>query len=70
MHHSVAFALLVTLNTTLVCRQVQDVTHDVKTFLFAADEPALFQHEPGQYMFHAHVSEFAQLGWMSLFDVR
>ena len=27
-------------------------------------------HEPGQYMFHAHVSEFAELGWMSLFDVR
>jgi manganese oxidase len=26
--------------------------------------------EPGQYMFHAHVSEFAELGWMSLFDVR
>jgi manganese oxidase len=28
------------------------------------------EHEPGQYMFHAHVSEFAELGWMSLFDVR
>ena len=27
-------------------------------------------HEPGQYMFHAHVSEFAELGWMSIFDVR
>ena len=27
-------------------------------------------HEPGLYMFHAHVSEFAELGWMSLFDVR
>jgi FtsP/CotA-like multicopper oxidase with cupredoxin domain len=27
-------------------------------------------HEPGMYMFHAHVSEFAELGWMSLFDVR
>jgi FtsP/CotA-like multicopper oxidase with cupredoxin domain len=26
--------------------------------------------EPGQYMFHAHVSEFAELGWMSIFDVR
>ena len=23
----------------------------------------------GQYMFHAHQSEFAQLGWMGLFDV-
>jgi FtsP/CotA-like multicopper oxidase with cupredoxin domain len=27
-------------------------------------------HEPGQYMFHAHVSEFAELGWMGIFDVR
>lgn len=25
--------------------------------------------EPGQYMFHAHQSEFAELGWMSLFEV-
>ncbi len=27
-------------------------------------------HEPGHYMFHAHQSEFAELGWMSMFDVR
>ena len=27
-------------------------------------------HEPGIYMFHAHQSEFAELGWMSAFDVR
>jgi manganese oxidase len=27
-------------------------------------------HEPGLYMFHAHQSEFIELGWMSLFDVR
>jgi manganese oxidase len=26
-------------------------------------------HEPGLYMFHAHVSEFAELGWMSVFEV-
>ena len=25
--------------------------------------------EPGPYMFHAHQSEFAELGWMSLFEV-
>ncbi len=36
--------------STLVCRQVQDVTHDVKTFLFEPAEPALFQHEPGQFV--------------------
>ncbi len=27
-------------------------------------------HEPGLYMFHAHQSEFAELGWMSAFEVR
>lgn len=27
-------------------------------------------HEPGLYMFHAHVSEFAELGWMSAFEVQ
>ncbi len=27
-------------------------------------------HEPGLYMFHAHQSEFAELGWMSVFEVR
>ena len=26
-------------------------------------------HEPGLYMFHAHQSEFAELGWMSMFEV-
>jgi FtsP/CotA-like multicopper oxidase with cupredoxin domain len=26
-------------------------------------------HEPGQYMFHAHQSEFAELGWMGFLDV-
>ncbi len=25
---------------------------------------------PGQYMFHAHVSEFAELGWTGFFEVR
>ncbi|GAB3346120.1 FAD-binding oxidoreductase [Modestobacter lapidis] len=34
----------------LVCRQVQDVTDDVRTFLFQADEPALFQHDAGQFV--------------------
>ena len=26
--------------------------------------------EPGQYMFHAHQSEFAELGWMGFFEVQ
>jgi len=24
--------------------------------------------EPGQYMFHAHQTEFTDLGWMGLFE--
>jgi FtsP/CotA-like multicopper oxidase with cupredoxin domain len=27
------------------------------------------RHETGQYMFHAHQSELAELGWMGMFDV-
>ncbi|BAQ66363.1 multicopper oxidase [Geminocystis sp. NIES-3709] len=27
------------------------------------------KHSPGSYMFHAHQSEFVELGWMSLFEV-
>ncbi|MGH6922315.1 MAG: multicopper oxidase domain-containing protein [Propylenella sp.] len=27
------------------------------------------EHEPGIYMFHAHQSEFAELGWMAHFEV-
>ncbi|UBF26721.1 multicopper oxidase domain-containing protein [Kovacikia minuta CCNUW1] len=27
------------------------------------------KHEPGVYMFHAHQSEFVELGWMSAFEV-
>ena len=37
-------------STTLVCRQVQELTHDVKAFLFEAEGPALFCHEPGQFV--------------------
>ena len=27
------------------------------------------EHEPGLYMFHAHQSEFTELGWIGMFDV-
>jgi manganese oxidase len=33
-------------------------------------ELSFARHEPGFYMCHAHQSEFVELGWMSLFDVR
>lgn len=32
-------------------------------------ELSFADHEPGLYMFHAHQSEFAELGWMSFFEV-
>lgn len=32
-------------------------------------EFAFKDHEVGEYMFHAHQSEFAELGWMGVFDV-
>lgn len=32
-------------------------------------EMSFADHEPGMYMFHAHQSEFAELGWMANFEV-
>ncbi len=32
-------------------------------------ELSFTEHEPGGYMFHAHQSEFAELGWMSMLEV-
>ena len=37
-------------DSTLVCRQVLDITHDVKTFLFESERPALFHFDPGQFI--------------------
>ncbi|MCI2422658.1 hybrid-cluster NAD(P)-dependent oxidoreductase [Saccharopolyspora sp. K220] len=34
----------------LVCKQVQRVTGDVKSFLLEPVEPALFHHDPGQHL--------------------
>ena len=36
--------------STLVCRQVQEITHDVRTFLFEPAQPGQFHHEPGQFV--------------------
>ncbi|WP_172331492.1 hybrid-cluster NAD(P)-dependent oxidoreductase [Mangrovicoccus sp. HB161399] len=35
---------------TLVCRQVRQETHDVKTFVFSGREPRAFRFYPGQFM--------------------
>ncbi len=43
------------------------------TKMFAQGERGIMEFRydfPGRFMFHAHVSEFAELGWMGLFDVR
>jgi ferredoxin-NADP reductase len=34
----------------LVCRQVHDLTPDVRTFLLGPTEPRLFRHDPGQFL--------------------
>jgi manganese oxidase len=43
------------------------------TKMFAQGERGIMEFRydfPGRFMFHAHVSEFAELGWMGLFDVK
>jgi FtsP/CotA-like multicopper oxidase with cupredoxin domain len=43
------------------------------TKMFAQGERGIMEFRydfPGLFMFHAHVSEFAELGWMSLFNVK
>ena len=43
------------------------------TKMFAQGERGILEFRyrfPGRFMFHAHVSEFAELGWMGLFDVK
>ncbi len=47
-----------TIDTVMQCQAQRGILE----FSFAG-------HEPGQYMFHAHQTEFAELGWMSLFEV-
>ena len=47
-----------TIDTVMMCQAQRGILE----FSFA-------DHEPGLYMFHAHQSEFAELGWMSHFEV-
>jgi len=50
---------LKTIDTVMQCQAQRGILE----FSFA-------DFEPGLYMFHAHQSEFAELGWMSFFDVK
>ena len=34
----------------LICRQVLDITHDVKSFHFAAEDGRIFRYDPGQFI--------------------
>lgn len=49
---------LTTVDTIMQCQAQRGIIE----FSFAG-------FEPGRYMFHAHQSEFAELGWMSFFEV-
>lgn len=49
---------LKTVDTVMLCQGQRGILE----FSFA-------EHEPGTYMFHAHQSEFLELGWMSAFKV-
>ncbi len=46
--------------------------HFTDTVMMCQGERSILEmrlRKPGKYMFHAHQSEFAELGWMGLFDV-
>jgi FtsP/CotA-like multicopper oxidase with cupredoxin domain len=47
-----------TIDTVMMCQAQRGII-----------EMSFAEHEPGIYMFHAHQSEFAELGWMSHFEV-
>ena len=58
-HGTTLTPTLRTVDTVMQCQAQRGILE----FSFA-------EHEPGLYMCHAHQSEFAELGWMSMFDVR
>ncbi len=62
--HGMFFDLFRT-GTTLETSEVTD------TVMLCQGERAILETRfryPGQFMFHAHQSEFAELGWMGLFE--
>ena len=56
-HGTTLTPTLKTVDTIMQCQGQRGILE----FTFA-------EHEPGLYMFHAHQSEFAELGWMSHFE--
>ncbi len=58
-HGTTLTPTLRTVDTVMLCQGQRGIAE----FSFA-------EHEPGLYMFHAHQSELAELGWMAMFDVR
>lgn len=57
-HGTTLTPTLRTVDTVMQCQAQRGILE----FSFA-------DHEPGLYMFHAHQSEFVELGWMSFFEV-
>jgi FtsP/CotA-like multicopper oxidase with cupredoxin domain len=57
-HGTTLTPTLRTVDTVMQCQAQRGILE----FSFA-------DHEPGMYMFHAHQSEFAELGWMSVLEV-
>ena len=49
-----------------------EADHFTDTVMMCQGERSILEitfPRPGQFMFHGHQSEFAELGWMGLFDV-
>ncbi|MHA1545520.1 MAG: multicopper oxidase domain-containing protein, partial [Alphaproteobacteria bacterium] len=57
-HGTTLTPTLQTVDTIMQCQAQRGILE----FSFA-------DHMPGLYMFHAHQSEFAELGWMANFEV-
>ncbi len=66
-HLHAGFFRIYRTGTTLQSQEYTD------TAMFCQAERAILEFRsrwPGQYMFHAHQSEFAELGWMGLLDAQ
>ena len=61
-YYDTGTSLTPTLRTVDIIMQCQ-AQRGILEFSFA-------EHEDGMYMFHAHQSEFTELGWVGMFDVR